>query len=132
MCNNVYFSCPICLFHAVLSRWSCNSYFPGCPDTCLSLLFHGFPVIGWPLSFTALPVTLLFLSVNTVTAIVGALLTGLSCDSCPIILSLYYILEILEKMVAIKLTNYLQLNKLLYAHQYGFQRGFSTEQILFM
>jgi hypothetical protein len=33
-------------------------------------------------------------------------------------------------MVAIKLTNYLQLNKLLYAHQYGFQRGFSTEQNL--
>jgi hypothetical protein len=33
-------------------------------------------------------------------------------------------------MVVIKLTNFLQLNKLLYKHQYGFQRGLSTEQNL--
>jgi hypothetical protein len=33
-------------------------------------------------------------------------------------------------MVSIKLTNYLQLNKLLYKHQYGFQRGLSTEHTL--
>jgi hypothetical protein len=33
-------------------------------------------------------------------------------------------------MVATKLTNFLQINKLLYKHQYGFQRGFSTEQNL--
>jgi hypothetical protein len=33
-------------------------------------------------------------------------------------------------MVAIKLTNFLQLNKLLYIHQYGFQHGLSTEQNL--
>jgi ribonuclease P/MRP protein subunit RPP40 len=29
-------------------------------------------------------------------------------------------------MVSIKLTNFLQLNKILYKHQYGFQRGLST------
>ncbi len=33
-------------------------------------------------------------------------------------------------MVAIKLTNFLQLNKLLYKHKYGFQRRLSTEQNL--
>ncbi len=33
-------------------------------------------------------------------------------------------------MVSIKLTNHLQLNKLLYKHQYGFQRGLSTEHNL--
>ncbi len=38
--------------------------------------------------------------------------------------------KVLEKMVAIKLTNHLQINKLLYAHQYGFQRFHSTEQNL--
>jgi hypothetical protein len=35
--------------------------------------------------------------------------------------------KILEKIVSIKLTNHLQINKLLYKHQYGFQRGLSTE-----
>jgi hypothetical protein len=38
--------------------------------------------------------------------------------------------KILEKMVAVKFTNYLQLNKLMYKHQYGFQRGPSTEHNL--
>jgi hypothetical protein len=33
-------------------------------------------------------------------------------------------------MVSIKLTNHLQINKLLYKHQYGFQRGLSTEHNL--
>jgi hypothetical protein len=33
-------------------------------------------------------------------------------------------------MVAINLTNHLQINKLLYLHQYGFQRFHSTEQNL--
>lgn len=33
-------------------------------------------------------------------------------------------------MVTIKLTNHLQINNLLYKHQYGFQRGKSTEQNL--
>ncbi len=36
----------------------------------------------------------------------------------------------LDKIVSVKLTNYLQLNKLLYKHQYGFQRGLSTEHNL--
>jgi sarcosine oxidase/L-pipecolate oxidase len=38
--------------------------------------------------------------------------------------------KILEKMVAIDLANHLDLNKLLYKHQYGFQRGKSTEHNL--
>jgi hypothetical protein len=38
--------------------------------------------------------------------------------------------KILEKMVSIKPTNFLQLNKLLYKHQNGFQRGLSTEHNL--
>ncbi len=38
--------------------------------------------------------------------------------------------KILEKIVSIKLTNHLQINKLLYKHQYGFQRGLSTEHNL--
>ena len=38
--------------------------------------------------------------------------------------------KILEKIVAVKLTNHLQINKLLYEHQYGFQRGLSTEHNL--
>ncbi len=33
-------------------------------------------------------------------------------------------------MVAVNLTNHLQINKLLYSHQYGFQRFHSTEQNL--
>lgn len=38
--------------------------------------------------------------------------------------------KILEKMVAIKLKNHLEINKLLYKHQYGFQHGLSTEHNL--
>jgi hypothetical protein len=38
--------------------------------------------------------------------------------------------KILEKMVAVDLANHLDLNKLLYMHQYGFQRGKSTEHNL--
>jgi hypothetical protein len=35
--------------------------------------------------------------------------------------------KIIEKMVSIKLTNFLQLNKLLHVNQFGFQRNLSTE-----
>jgi len=38
--------------------------------------------------------------------------------------------KILEKIVAVKLTNHLDLNNLLYKHQYGFQRGKQTEHNL--
>jgi Reverse transcriptase (RNA-dependent DNA polymerase) len=38
--------------------------------------------------------------------------------------------KILEKIVATDLYNHLDLNKLLYTHQYGFQRGKSTEHNL--
>jgi retron-type reverse transcriptase len=38
--------------------------------------------------------------------------------------------KILEKMVATDLYNHLDLNKLLYKHQYGFQRKMSTEHNL--
>ncbi len=52
------------------------------------------------------------------------------CDNYRPISLIPKLSKILEKMVAIKLTNYLQLNKLLYEHQYGFQRGLSTEHNL--
>jgi len=38
--------------------------------------------------------------------------------------------KLLEKIVATKLTNHLELNNLLYKHQYGFQRGKQTEHNL--
>ena len=38
--------------------------------------------------------------------------------------------KVLEKIVAIRLFNYLDINKLLYKHQYGFVKGRSTEQSL--
>ena len=38
--------------------------------------------------------------------------------------------KILKKMVAIKLTNHLELNKILYKHEYGFRRGISSEHNL--
>jgi hypothetical protein len=38
--------------------------------------------------------------------------------------------EILERFVANKLVNHLELNKLLHCNQFGFQRGKSTEQNL--
>ena len=40
------------------------------------------------------------------------------------------IAKILEKMVATQLVNHLELNNLLYKHQYGFLRGKSTEHNL--
>jgi cell fate (sporulation/competence/biofilm development) regulator YmcA (YheA/YmcA/DUF963 family) len=52
------------------------------------------------------------------------------CDNYRPISLVNTISKILEKVVAIKLTNYLQINKLLYEHQYGFQRGLSTEHNL--
>ena len=54
----------------------------------------------------------------------------LSCDNYRPIALVSSLSKILEKYVAIKLTNHLQLNKLLYQHQYGFQRGISTENNL--
>jgi hypothetical protein len=48
------------------------------------------------------------------------------CDNyCPISL-LSSISKVLEKLIAIQLTNHLELNNLLYEHQYGFQRNKST------
>jgi hypothetical protein len=52
------------------------------------------------------------------------------CDNYRPISLIPTLSKILEKMVATKLTNFLQINKLLYKHQYGFQRGLSTEQNL--
>jgi hypothetical protein len=37
---------------------------------------------------------------------------------------------VLEKIISIRLVNHLEINKLIYPHQYGFQRGKSTEQNL--
>jgi hypothetical protein len=54
----------------------------------------------------------------------------LSCDNYRPISLVNSISKILEKIVSIKLTNHLQLNNLLYIHQYGFQRGLSTEHNL--
>lgn len=36
----------------------------------------------------------------------------------------------LEKIISIRLVNHLEINKLIYPHQYGFQCGKSTEQNL--
>ncbi len=38
--------------------------------------------------------------------------------------------KLLEKMVATNLVNYLQINKILHPHQFGFQRNLSTEHNL--
>ncbi len=38
--------------------------------------------------------------------------------------------KILEKIVAIKLTNHIEINKLLTPNQFGFQRGLSTEHCI--
>jgi hypothetical protein len=53
-----------------------------------------------------------------------------SCDNYRPISLVNTISKLLEKIVSIKLTNHLQLNKLLHKHQYGFQRGYSTEHNL--
>jgi hypothetical protein len=52
------------------------------------------------------------------------------CDNYRPISLLSTLSKILEKHVSIQLTNHLELNNLLYEHQYGFQRGKSTEQNL--
>jgi hypothetical protein len=53
-----------------------------------------------------------------------------SCDNYRPIALVSSISKILEKIVAVRLTNHLQLNDLLYKHQYGFQRNMSTEHNL--
>ncbi len=53
-----------------------------------------------------------------------------NCDNYRPISLISSFSKILEKIVAVKLTNHLQLNKLLHEHQYGFQRSLSTEQNL--
>ncbi len=54
------------------------------------------------------------------------------CDNYRPISLVSALSKILEKIVATTLTNFLEINKLLYEHQYGFQRGKSTEQNLYM
>ncbi len=53
-----------------------------------------------------------------------------SCDNYRPIALLSSLSKILEKMVSVKLVNHLELNKILYKHQYGFQKGKSTEHNL--
>ncbi len=52
------------------------------------------------------------------------------CDNHRPISLVKSISKILEKIVSIHLVNHLEINKLIYTHQYGFQRGKSTEQNL--
>jgi hypothetical protein len=52
------------------------------------------------------------------------------CDNYRPISLVSSLSKILEKIVATKLTNYLQINNLLYEHQYGFQKNKSTEHNL--
>ena len=52
------------------------------------------------------------------------------CDNYRPIALVSTLSKILEKFVSLKLTNHLQINKLLYKHQYGFQKGLSTEHNL--
>ena len=51
---------------------------------------------------------------------------GMSCDNYRPISLLSSISKILEKFIANQLLNHLEYNKLLYEHQYGFQRNKST------
>lgn len=53
-----------------------------------------------------------------------------SCDNYRPISLVKTFSKILEKIVALKLTNHLDINKLLYKHQYGFQRNKHTEHNL--
>jgi hypothetical protein len=53
-----------------------------------------------------------------------------SCDNYRPIALLSALSKILEKIVSIKLVNHLEINKLLYTHQYGFQKHKSTEHNL--
>jgi hypothetical protein len=55
---------------------------------------------------------------------------SMSCDNYRPISLIATFSKIIEKIVAVNLTNHLQINKLLYSHQYGFQRFLSTEQNL--
>ena len=52
------------------------------------------------------------------------------CDNYRPISLVNTLSKILEKIVTLKLTNHLQVNDLLYKHQYGFLRGKSTEHNL--
>jgi hypothetical protein len=52
------------------------------------------------------------------------------CDNYRPISLLSSLSKILEKHIDVQLTNHLELNELLYKHQYGFQRNRSTEQNL--
>ncbi len=52
------------------------------------------------------------------------------CDNYRPIALLSTLSKILEKMVSVQLVNHLDRNKLLYKHQYGFQRNKSTEHNL--
>jgi hypothetical protein len=53
-----------------------------------------------------------------------------SCDNYRLISLLSTISKVLEKFISVQLTNHLELNNLLYVHQYGFQRNKSTEHNL--
>ena len=52
------------------------------------------------------------------------------CDNYRPISLLSTLSKILEKIVSLQLINHLELNKLIYKHQYGFQRNKSTEHHL--
>jgi Reverse transcriptase (RNA-dependent DNA polymerase) len=52
------------------------------------------------------------------------------CDNYRPISLVSSISKILEKIVAVRLTNHLQLNNLIFEHQYGFQRNMNTEHNL--
>ena len=55
-----------------------------------------------------------------------------NCDNYRPIALQGSIAKILEKIVAINLTNHLDINNLLYKNQFGFQKGKSTEQNLLL
>ncbi len=55
---------------------------------------------------------------------------NLSCDNYRPISLVSSIAKVLDKIVAVKLTNHLELNKLLYPYQFGFQKKSSTEHNL--
>ncbi len=54
------------------------------------------------------------------------------CDNYRPISLLSTLSKVLEKMVCVQLVNHLDRNKILYEHQYGFQRNRSTEHVSYM
>jgi len=87
--------------------------------------------LSWPLAhiFGLSLTTGIFPSKLKLSRTVPIFKTGRSdlCDNYRPIALLSTLSKVLEKMVSVQLVNHLDRNKILYKHQYGFQRNKSTE-----